>query len=825
MQACSCTVTAEDPPQPIFRAEVNRYRLEAARLGEPLFGAASHGGGPRGASGGRASRIPTDERSVVPLPKLLSQLLVDLMVMPIDKPWGIPQRMMNFFMGRMGQVTNHIEELSRLVSQPLPLAYLQHCRVLLFTYALLFPLSVDAEAGVFENIAMPLITFATLYGFELLAADLENPLGMDEMDLHLLDMVHSLEVSAHQAFNLSEEGRDESRRALRRPFKEFGMRTSPDDLQPWRQMDGDPPPSHFLHYFCWQPMPTLVLAPLISRHGHVDGVHIAFSQKRGIRRLLRRSLMRRRSGEQGYYTRLSTDPDSPQDGKEDGDDVLHALRMDPMIWCHFLALRRPEDNHAQETDPSCSVSPVSGHRELWTLQLEPMLRGTVAASLLGETCHESSDRTRLPSTPRVARSERDNLDPDGKETTSGACAAAPRLAPPLPPLTELCSRSTDLQMSSQVRCATSTHTPVHDSSLCQASDSAAIDNYPAVTAVASVADGAIAHTASGQACSSLGPQTWVMHTPLGSHSHRSSADDEQSGGAAIAQGLAQQIHHAQQIAHAAVDDAAESETTSALAASAIPTYQEVAVVTAEISSERKAAASHCSPLVAGATGLETDSAPSAATMTEVSGSIAAGNQAEGVSEEPPTDSVSHAVALAGAVAAVAAATAVAVDRAWRSPPGSSAGSPVASGNEESASAVAAHGGEAVSPSSGPAVTSSMVVSPRAVPQGYGHLIERRARASSLIIGSGASTGSSPSASTAQSATAAMVAGRADVVPATPPQAAAPQSPAAPKAAVHMIGAALDTSPQMFSPAVPLLHEALEGSTSRLDEPGSPTATS
>merc|ERR1719162_2240906 len=87
---------------------------------------------------------------------------------------------------------------------PTPLPYLQHCRVLFFVFAVVFPMSMDTSKGLFDNVMLPLMIFWAIMGFEVLSGLLENPLGNDEVDMNLYEKVHSLEVNAEQIFNATE---------------------------------------------------------------------------------------------------------------------------------------------------------------------------------------------------------------------------------------------------------------------------------------------------------------------------------------------------------------------------------------------------------------------------------------------------------------------------------------------------------------------------------------------------------------------------------------------------------------------------------------------
>merc|ERR1711957_997916 len=108
--------------------------------------------------------------------------------------------------------------------------------------------------------------------------------------------------------------------------------------------------SPFSRYFHWAPMPTLVLAPMTESHGHVTDVHQAQVHGGGLRHLLRRSLVRwrARTHEGSEYQPLDVQSSSsliaPLAATDDVADRLDEVRRDPMIWCHFLALRRRADH-------------------------------------------------------------------------------------------------------------------------------------------------------------------------------------------------------------------------------------------------------------------------------------------------------------------------------------------------------------------------------------------------------------------------------------------------------------------------------------------------
>merc|ERR1719174_1422372 len=153
-------------------------------------------------------------------------MLVDCAIQPLGKPWGYFERQLNYIINTTNIIMERKHMLDCLITMPLPLAYLQHCRVLLAIFAFCHPFSIDPDEGVLDNVVMPFCLFWAIMGFEVLAEMMENPLGDDETDINSMQMIHSLEVCAQHVFDISEGRRDETRRALRRPFDDFAMSSS-----------------------------------------------------------------------------------------------------------------------------------------------------------------------------------------------------------------------------------------------------------------------------------------------------------------------------------------------------------------------------------------------------------------------------------------------------------------------------------------------------------------------------------------------------------------------------------------------------------------------
>eukprot|EP00441_Pelagodinium_beii_P004231 CAMPEP_0197686468 /NCGR_PEP_ID=MMETSP1338-20131121/102536_1 /TAXON_ID=43686 ORGANISM="Pelagodinium beii, Strain RCC1491" /NCGR_SAMPLE_ID=MMETSP1338 /ASSEMBLY_ACC=CAM_ASM_000754 /LENGTH=68 /DNA_ID=CAMNT_0043268415 /DNA_START=1 /DNA_END=204 /DNA_ORIENTATION=- len=64
-------------------------------------------------------------------------------------------------------------------------------------YAFLWPFVTEVGltlGSILDNIIFPFCAFWAMTGLEKLAEMMENPLGNDDTDIHLMEMLHDLEV-------------------------------------------------------------------------------------------------------------------------------------------------------------------------------------------------------------------------------------------------------------------------------------------------------------------------------------------------------------------------------------------------------------------------------------------------------------------------------------------------------------------------------------------------------------------------------------------------------------------------------------------------------
>eukprot|EP00747_Dinoflagellata_sp_TGD_P184452 gnl/TRDRNA2_/TRDRNA2_40064_c0_seq1.p1 gnl/TRDRNA2_/TRDRNA2_40064_c0~~gnl/TRDRNA2_/TRDRNA2_40064_c0_seq1.p1 ORF type:complete len:639 (+),score=113.47 gnl/TRDRNA2_/TRDRNA2_40064_c0_seq1:67-1983(+) len=308
-----------------YRVEVNRYRTSkelADENSERFLGGATQG----------------DAMTSMPLPKVILMMLGDLLMQPLDLDWGYPQRMMNAFLRCQESITDLIADLNILVANPLPLAYLQHCRCLLLIFAVCYPMSVPPSEGLTDNIVMPFFIFWSMLGFEYLGEMLENPLGDDETDLNLMEFLHNLEVSAKYFYDVSEIHRVNMRQLLWQQLDEWNVK----DPTAQKGADGGAlgagpggsflPKRPFETFFRWTPMPKKQVEDAIHSHGNVDSVHMI-----NFRQWWSEHLLRQQKAEQnGTYDSVDDDFDKEILERDRARVTTVVARRDTNICAHYL---------------------------------------------------------------------------------------------------------------------------------------------------------------------------------------------------------------------------------------------------------------------------------------------------------------------------------------------------------------------------------------------------------------------------------------------------------------------------------------------------------
>jgi len=386
-------VNCIDEKESHFYARVSHSHLGAENDGTHLFGHPVEMGG---------ENLP-GEQSVLPLPKLILLMLIDTMRRPSDAPWGYNTRLLGFFFTNTWRIVSSMENLTRLISMPLPLGYRQLCAILALVYTLLYPFINDSKEGIIENIVLPLLVFVALMAFETLASLMEDPLGNEDLDLNLFEMVRGLEVMAEHAFNLSEHHTLRDEIAISGPAREFGFSVCTEKAV-------EEGVHSFNEFFCWQPIPSIILLNLFRNHGHADDVHKAnWRPGSKIRTQLRRSLSKLRGTQHaGSYTRLDTDSDvgmngcAGMNGCKDDENTLQ-YHLDARVFVDYIAMRRRAPPQPLNLDDQCQMNncdPEDLKQTQNRMQIcQSLLQEHPASSLFGNTHAEDTDRSAVDHPP------------------------------------------------------------------------------------------------------------------------------------------------------------------------------------------------------------------------------------------------------------------------------------------------------------------------------------------------------------------------------------------------------------------------------------------
>jgi len=307
--------------------------------------------------GGNGGELRGDEESIVgmAIPVLLVQLLrghVAKAARTAHGPnWGYPERLVNVLENHLSGVCASFEHLERLITLPFPLAYLQHSKILFLIFALVYPLCIDIEFGLWANVISPCIIFFALLGFELLADEMENPLGNGYTDLSVLEMIHALEIRASKAFALTETRQVALQEDARGLLKGLGLAVPPLPEPPDAVGERLERCRRFSQHFCWLPLPPhvvcemarqeTVLPPDLStprEHERLPpGLHLIQDGGRKLRRCWQR---RRRASSGPDYGMLQGSEEEAVETEKDAKEWQEFLANSVS---HFVCLRSQEE--------------------------------------------------------------------------------------------------------------------------------------------------------------------------------------------------------------------------------------------------------------------------------------------------------------------------------------------------------------------------------------------------------------------------------------------------------------------------------------------------
>jgi len=246
---------------------------------------------------------------------------------PLCQKWGYPERILNLLEPHLGQISGNFEGVDRLITIPLPLAYLQHCKVMFLTFVMVYPLTIETSYGIWANIFSPCCLFIALLGFEVLADEMENPVGDDSMDLNVMRMIHDLEGRCSEIFTISQVLRPALFDDLTLAMDDMGM----DIVGGRRKTTIERETSvSFKYHFTWLPLPVHILAYCGDQE---QGVGKQLLEAAGL-------------GEAGYITRScwrifcciqGHKPGNTSD--DDDDDVVEKVAQRYNLITQFMVLK------------------------------------------------------------------------------------------------------------------------------------------------------------------------------------------------------------------------------------------------------------------------------------------------------------------------------------------------------------------------------------------------------------------------------------------------------------------------------------------------------
>merc|ERR1719253_360577 len=199
---------------------------------------------------------------------------------------------------------------------------------------------MDTSKGIIVNIALPLVIFWAIMGFEMLSGVLENPLGNDETDMNVYEKIHALEGNAEQIFNVTETRKAALHHCLlKTECLVMQERQTDDHIEPVRHHRADPSRA-FRTYFRWVPVPTAVLGDMMDSHGEVENIHQLWMTFKNfffsfsVRDMLRNSLYRTQGGR--IYEAVSVEDGSRQTRPVQREQPPVDFNKDPNYFCHYL---------------------------------------------------------------------------------------------------------------------------------------------------------------------------------------------------------------------------------------------------------------------------------------------------------------------------------------------------------------------------------------------------------------------------------------------------------------------------------------------------------
>jgi len=325
-----------------------------------------------------ASRNDISGHAACALPVALLQIMRGMLMQPMSQKWGYPERVINLLEAHISTVSNCFEQLDRLITIPLPLAYLQHCKILFLIFVGIYPLTINTLHGVWANVFSPCCLFMALLGFEVLADEMENPIGDDTIDLNVMRMIHELEGRCCEIFDICELRRATLFKDLTSPLQDMGMDVISREH---RRKDDIAVAGDFSYHFTWLPLPVHIMAYCADKE---HGVGNEFLEASG--------LQAPASG----FCRCCNCPctccDKVENQRKFNEEVVQKMAAKYHLVTQFFSLRRKADAIRSEcrSQFECFLGNTSVQREEASREAHYMAMPTSA---------QSSPRSSIPPNP------------------------------------------------------------------------------------------------------------------------------------------------------------------------------------------------------------------------------------------------------------------------------------------------------------------------------------------------------------------------------------------------------------------------------------------
>jgi len=140
-----------------------------------------------------------------------------------NEPWGFKERFSKDLMGFCNMSSNFYEQMTMVITTPIPFPYVHLCKVLLIVFLFVSPVLINTNSGFFEDVIVPSFIALALLGIDAIASELENPFGDDPTDL---DVTGAIALFESECMTLLDACGDTKARRAFMPYE------IPEDLLP-----------------------------------------------------------------------------------------------------------------------------------------------------------------------------------------------------------------------------------------------------------------------------------------------------------------------------------------------------------------------------------------------------------------------------------------------------------------------------------------------------------------------------------------------------------------------------------------------------------------